>query len=864
MAEGSMERGRDLVLAHGEFAFVLDMTKGLVNVIVGPNKTSMSNTDQPVRWEPATRRFARCDIDAAVQPYPNAPEGFYVVLTNPMDGKDEHPREGVATMMPTLKMGRRANIPGPTYFPLWPGQTAKVIEGHHLRSNQYLVVRIYNDEEARTNWGRAVVKPQTQTVRDPGSSESGATESAPVVVAPTATTLPQTFTMGQLMVIKGTDVAFFIPPTGVEVIPEKTGAGETYVREAVTLERLEYCILLDENGKRRYVRGPDVVFPEPTETFVTAKDGSRKFRAIELNENIGIYVKVIADYEEGGTQHKVGDELFITGKDTAIYFPREEHSIIRYGNQMMHYAVAIPAGEGRYVLNRNTGDVRLVKGPIMLLPDPRKEVIVRRVFDTKTVELLYPGNRRAIEVNEELAELSKGLPPGEYLEANTARRGVTRASTGRDTEDEVPSDTFSRAASFTPPRTITLNTKFDGAVAVDVWTGYAVLVVDKSGKRRVVQGPDTILLEYDETLMPMELSTGKPKTDDDLLRTVYLRVRNNRVSDIVDVETKDLVEGRITLSYRVNFEGDRPEQWFAVENYVKFLVDHLRSMIRNAAKRYGIEEFYEHVIDIVRDTVLSKSRDENDKRPGRVMEENGMRVYDVEVLDVAISNDDVEEMLTEAQTEALRSALRITREERDLETTKRSEEIKRGKATAIAETAKATAGIEQEGIRLQLETSIAKITADAEANLRKQENTAKARLQEIADETAAKAKRLESQLAEQAFIDDISTAELKRKAAASDQEVTAMRAKIEAELQRIKGETDEIVKRAQAVSPELATALTVFGDQTLIEKISTALAPHAIMTGVSAADILAQLFKGTPFEGVMKALGTRTRVQAKE
>lgn len=29
---------RDLIIAPGEFAFVLDTTKGLVNTIVGPNK----------------------------------------------------------------------------------------------------------------------------------------------------------------------------------------------------------------------------------------------------------------------------------------------------------------------------------------------------------------------------------------------------------------------------------------------------------------------------------------------------------------------------------------------------------------------------------------------------------------------------------------------------------------------------------------------------------------------------------------------------------------------------------------------------------------------------------------------------------
>ena len=64
-----------------------------------------------------------------------------------------------------------------------------------------------------------------------------------------------------------------------------------------------------------------------------------------------------------------------------------------------------------------------------------------------------------------------------------------------------------------------------------MWVGYAVMVVDKQGRRRVEQGPKNLLLEYDETLEVIQLSTGTPKTDDKLVETVFLRVLNNKVSD---------------------------------------------------------------------------------------------------------------------------------------------------------------------------------------------------------------------------------------------------------------------------------------------------------------------------------------------
>ena len=128
-------------------------------------------------------------------------------------------------------------------------------------------------------------------------------------------------------------------------------------------------------GVRGVAEGPAVVFPEPNERFITSPNkGEKKFRAIELNPIQGIYVKVISDYSEGETQYKAGEELFITGETTPIYFPREEHSLIKYDNKTKHYATAIPAGEGRYVMDRMTGEIAVVKGPAMELPDPRTRV----------------------------------------------------------------------------------------------------------------------------------------------------------------------------------------------------------------------------------------------------------------------------------------------------------------------------------------------------------------------------------------------------------------------------------------------------------------------------------------------------------
>jgi len=287
---------RDLVLAPSEYAYMQDVTKGIVKTYTGPTVINPTAQERPVLFNQATKLFEPCSLEQAVQQIAIAPEGFYLTLKNPST-KYDHPPAGGVYPSPDLNVGRKINITGPCAFALWPGQMVKLVQGHHLRSNQYLLVRVYNEDEARKNWGTAVIKP---------ASESA--EAQPIVRA------PADLTVGKLLIIKGTDVSFYIPPTGVGVVPDD---GDTYVRDALTLERLEYCILVDQNGKKRYERGPQVVFPEPTEAFIV-KDNARKFRAVELNEIQGLHIKVIAPYTEGGQSFKEGDELFLTGKAAAI------------------------------------------------------------------------------------------------------------------------------------------------------------------------------------------------------------------------------------------------------------------------------------------------------------------------------------------------------------------------------------------------------------------------------------------------------------------------------------------------------------------------------------------------------------------
>jgi major vault protein len=797
---------KDLVLSINEYAYVLDETKGYVSCLVGPIKMSLSQSDKLVTFNTKNKRFEPCSYFDAVSLFKTAPENWYCILKNPAaDGR--HPTPGTSSTLPdNIQTGRKVNIRGPVSFALFPGQMAKVVKGHSLRSNQYLLARVYEADAANSSQG---------DIRD---AEGNIIETK------------ATYVNGQILVIKGTEVSFYIPPTGIEVIPIHNDDSLGYTREAVTLERLEYCILKDEDGNKRYVHGPEVVFPEPTETFVTSPKGGYIFRAIELSKISGIYVKVIAEYkDEDGTNHPVGEELFITGDQQMIYYPRPEHAIISYDNKIMHHAIAIPEGEGRYVMNRLTGVITTVHGPAMYLPDPRTEVVVKRKLTQRECELMYPGNKQASDYNYQLTEKSveKSLK-NVSLDEFTAFCASSMDSTLANLEAKAD---ISRGTSYTKPRTITLDNKYDGVVSVSVWTGYAVNVVSKNGERHVVCGPQTIQLDYDQTLEELQMSTGCPKTTDELIHTVYLRHENNKVSDLVCVETKDFVKCFIKVSYCVDFLKEYVDKWFNIENYVKYMCDRIRSELKRAAKEYTIEDFYQNYSTIVRNIAIGYNEDvsaDSDKRRGRFFSENGMLVHDCEVLSIDI-DDEIAEMLKEHQQEMIAQSLKLTDAE---------------KRMVIAQQLALTEKEEQELRSQQLLNSLALQRTEA---LKKLEIQAEVNRKNEAEKLAAK----QAEKDMQTLVDIIHEAELARQEKDNTQTIEYEKQKAEIEKSKQDAYAATVAKIMESIGPDLVAAMNSKSNADMTVAVSKALAPYAIAKDESVAEVVNKLLRGTSLEDVV-------------
>lgn len=878
MAEASK---KELALFPNQFSFFQNLMTGMIKTHVGPLKVNPGQQDRAVLYNEKSGTFYTVnDIEEAIQTCVFVPEGFYLQLLNPSFYKQKGQKEGEyieELVFPTsgkeqdsaeLRMGRKINIQGPVSFPLWPGQAAKLIRGHQPRSNQYLLIRVYNAEEATKHWKEAKIQAAT-TPAAQQTIEVGAgapTVGQQIEDANKAKSLPATaptnLKEGDLFIIKGTEVSFYIPPTGIQVLSEGTYVDEKgktrdlYVREALTLERMEYCILVDEDGNKRIERGPQVVFPNPTERFieVEGKEGKnkgqimKKFPAIELTRLQGIHLMVTADYtDEIGKKFKAGEEIFLKGADgNQIYFPRVEHRFITYDGQQKHFATAIPAGEGRYVMERMSSKIKTVRGYAMYLPDPREEVFVRRALTEKQCKLWYPGNQEVADYNRKLREMATKSPTtragavseGEYERTRgmpvaasaTAMKSISTRSmvsaesfmekSGSNKQGfETGAEESTRSSTYTQPRELTLGNRF-GVPIIRPFTGFAVCVVTAgTNKRRIEVGPTTILLDYDEDLEMLSLSTGKPKNTDVPYDTVYLRTKSNLVSDVIIVETRDHVSVQLKYGLNVDFEDSHKEKWFSVQNYVKLLTDHVRSILKAQIKKLSIAEFYVTSTDLIRDFLLGKTGEGGKRSMPIFFTENGMHVTDVDVLETTILEPVIKKLMEESAIQTVKQNIELATEEQKFKVLAAKEEIARKTAEEQAQT----------------------VIAKNDTEIEKGKSIAKVEQEKTANEKAITSARFEVIKLQQDTENFTSESIWKRKDNEKSLELTWAQKTQDQKIAFIKAESEATIARVHEMNGGFNEVVAMLHDQGTLEKVAQALSVQSLIGGKSVLEVLQQL-----------------------
>lgn len=927
------ERGsRKIPVTERQFLWVQDDDKGEVILHVGPTMVSPTAADRVV-IDDSNGGFCE-DRSNQPQRMIELSDSQYAVLYNPLIENDGGPngrfRPG-RNESRDLRNGTRNMIPGPCSFYLRPGQRIEIRDAHELASNQYLVVKVYGEVDTQAPYFAITGKSatiKTATAEDVTQSESAGGQQ------PTDEIIEKTdLTRGQLIVIRGLDTQFYIPPTGVDVVPDlsidnqgtaltanmarkilSSGASQDpattlppmaqqpvspetiaqlsqavgeegeeqdkgrkrrrkkekvlvrqnrlanveqaarvraqvqrpvvqealepepeepllstdevqqimssdvlkhaleremrkarLVRQAVVLSEKEFCVILDADGKKQNKRGPARVFPGPYDSFMTKGSRERIYNAYELLPQRALWLRFIAPIArdklesllprgvklDQDTYHP-GDEMILTGVNS-FFFPFNEIEILHpltgqphIGNdhsEIFVEAIGIDQKSGIYVRDLTTGEARLVRGKRSYLVDPRKEVHITRTIPADDWNL--------------------------WIAVGEAHKLTSQPVT-------------------TP-----------WAVSVIVPHNNAALATSADGQR-VIEGPCVELLAYEETLAEMKLSTGRPKSDERPVRTCFLRTVGNRVSDIVTLETSDFVTIEVAVSYQVNFDKQLRDRWFNHENYVGVLCDHLRSLVRGRARQISLTDLWPNIPIIIRDVILGEKTAEG--REGRLFEENGMRVIEVEVLSSKILERDIAELLEQVQRESVSLVIGDKQSSEQLRSQKLRHDMQRQHMDMQRETAELKASLDGLVHKLKLDARLATMRGNESVE------------REGAELSATREKLMlegnieRTRMHEQAQIErrrESATAQVDINRMTHEESLNHQQALTQLEIQKIDASSKAIVAERQAIQPALVEALTALGDKIMLGEVANNMNLVSLFKGKDVATIFAEILGGT-------------------
>lgn len=909
-----MERtSRKIPVTERQFLWVQDDDKGEVTLHVGPTMVSPTAADRVV-IDDGLGGF-REDNTGKPQSMVELGDNQYAVLFNPLLEADSGPngrfKNGRNESRP-VRNGTRSMIPGPCSFYLRPGQRADVRDAHELASNQYLVVKVYGEVDSNAPYYEVTARSARITKATAEALDENPEQA-------NAAREPLSLKRGQLIVIRGLDTQFYIPPTGVDIVPDtsiddsgasisaavarqvlgqmgteskreeaplaemdamldddesfavkgqarskvpnqyidqsarmrgrkqaaspppppappvaQASAGAVanvsqaavqdllsssavrraieaearqsrLIRRAVVLSEKEYCVIVDADGKREIKVGPARVFPGPYDTFMTEGSRNRIYDAYELLPQRALWLRVIAPtkktdlatklprgFELAKDEYFPGDELLLTGVST-FFVPFNEIEVLSpdtgqsvVGNdhsRVFIEALGIDQKSGIYVRDLTTGEVRLIRGKQSYLVDPRKEVQVTRNVPTDDWNL--------------------------WIAANEPHKHTSRPIT-------------------TP-----------WALSITVPNNTAVLITS-ANSRRVVDGPCVTLLGYEESLTALSLSTGTPKSDDSPLNTCFLRTVGNRISDKVTVETADFVKISVRVSYSVEFLADHKDRWFNHENYIQFIVERLRSIIRSRCRSVSLSALWPQLPSVLRDTLLGERKDGG--RPGRLFTENGTLLNEVEVLGAEIEDREVAALMQKVQTESVTLAIGDRKAQESLVSAKLRAEVERQTQELLGEARVRAAKLDEISRKLAHEAAI---------SAAREEETVRRERQSLADDreaTALKARISRDTDAKMAELETIrrdaeTRAEAQRVLNQVQMELTTRIRELEIKL--IETQSAATVAERQAVQRQLVEAMVGLGDKLLLTQVAENMNLVSLFKGKDVGTILSEVLGGT-------------------
>ncbi|HEY9609899.1 colicin uptake protein [Allocoleopsis sp.] len=558
--------------------------------------------------------------------------------------------------------------------------------------------------------------------------------------------------------------------------------------EITTLGDREWCILVNpidafgkpQLGMREVRQGRTSFFLHPGEflengiqnVYVLGEQEALLLRAREaFNEGDG----------DGLIEYHPGDLWMITGPRD--YIPRVEVEVVE-----RRKAIPLDKNEGIYVRDIQTGELKLVSGPMAYMLSPYEELWEKQL--ASVVEELIT------QKNDPLTNRHRHLTGGHE---SSQIAGINQPIFERD------------------------KTK---AVVFHVPQNAAVQIHDyKDRTARTVFGPDLVMLGPDEAFTVLSLSGGKPKRPN-AIKSLALLLGPDFMTDIFTVETSDHARLQIQLSYNWYFDVDRHDEqaavkMFQVPDFVGDACKAIASRVRGAVAGEKFDEFHRNSARIIRQAVFGIDEE------GRIRDEFRIRTNNLVITNIDIQSvEPVDERTLESLQKSVQIAIQITTDAQEAAARQDAERIEQAAKARLERQVivdRGAAEAERKKL-LELQAENAAIEATGQATAEARAKAQAARIQgEITVNSAqqeAEAARIRDE-AELAQLRARQEAELAHQQALSALEIekaTAMSQINSAEFrQRIEAMGSETIKAIAQAGPEMqARLLEALGIQSVL------------------------------------------------
>jgi major vault protein len=251
----------------------------------------------------------------------------------------------------------------------------------------------------------------------------------------------------------------------------------------------------------------------------------------------------------------------------------------------------------------------------------------------------------------------------------------------------------------------------------------------------------------------------------------------------------------------------------------------MRSLISTEVRKMKVRNFYSNSLEVIRSIALGETGE-------KVFSENGMVIYDVDLLDVSIVNEEINDALKSIPQDQLRLELELEKRQAESKVKIAIEELERNLRQAVSKTTilRYTLTGQERDLEVDLET----------------------RNDDLRHSRDFKRATSDKELLEKRLSMDELKAEIRYKTDELSLDLDKVRAGIRSD--QVKSEADACVKMLRSIQPQLIAILEVMANSGQLQSLAQYLAPLAIVQDKSIIGTARKLLEGTPLEKMLSNL----------